>query len=59
MKQPAPKLKEATIGIRTTWDIKALAIRAAKADRRSVSQWIEGLILEATVKKRSTRSDVE
>lgn len=51
--EPRPK-KEATIGIRTTPEIKAAADVAARAERRSISQWIEGLIIEA-LRKASRR----
>jgi len=43
--------KQASIGIRTTPEIKAAAEHAATADRRNMSSWIEGLILDAVAKK--------
>lgn len=53
MKKAVPEKarKEAIIGIRTTPEIKAQADRAAQADRRSVSQWVEGLIIDALDRK--------
>jgi uncharacterized protein (DUF1778 family) len=49
-RKPAPAgtpLRTAAIGIRTTEDIKEAAERAANADRRSLSQWVEELIVSA------------
>lgn len=49
--------KAATIGIRTTEAVKAAAKAAALKERRSVSQWIENLIIAATEARRGERQE--
>jgi predicted HicB family RNase H-like nuclease len=49
--------KAATIGIRTTEAVKAAAKAAAAKERRSVSQWIEHLIIAATEARRAKRGE--
>jgi predicted HicB family RNase H-like nuclease len=44
MAEPHHRTKTATINLRVDDDIKALAIRAAAADRRSLTAYIEKLI---------------
>lgn len=54
MKEPKPKreTKEASIAIRTTSAIKEKAEDAALAENRSLSQWIESLIISALKRTR-------
>jgi predicted HicB family RNase H-like nuclease len=56
MKEPKPKreTKQASIAIRTTQSVKDKAEDAALSENRSLSQWIESLILSAIKKKRQT-----
>jgi predicted HicB family RNase H-like nuclease len=49
--QPSPAKRASVIGVRTTQELKASVMLAAAKERRSVSQWIEGLILDALAKK--------
>ena len=56
--KPGPKLqlgepRSAAIAVRTTPELKAAAERAAAAERRSVSAWIELLLIAALEKKES------
>jgi predicted HicB family RNase H-like nuclease len=47
---PKPKLgtaRSAAIAVRTTYGLKEAAERAAAAERRSLSAWVELLIIEA------------
>jgi predicted HicB family RNase H-like nuclease len=53
---PALEIKDASIGIRTTKKLKAAAEAAARAERRSTSQWVEGLIIDA-LEARSRKGD--
>jgi predicted HicB family RNase H-like nuclease len=51
MKKPAPKpIKDTIVGVRMTAQLKGQVAEAARAERRSVSQWIEGAILDALAK---------
>lgn len=54
MKEPKPKreTKQASIAIRTTQTIKDKAEGAALAENRSLSQWVESLIIFALKGKR-------
>ena len=57
MKKPAkprPR-KVAIIGIRTTQEVKDAATEVALSERRSISQWIEGLILDAIIERQKRR----
>ena len=49
-KQSPPRV--AFIGVRLSLQIKAAVEAAALADRRSISQWVEGLILHALAHER-------
>ena len=48
MRTPKPKpLKTGRIAFRTTEDVKEKATLAAEAERRTLSQWIEGVVVDA------------
>ena len=55
MKEPKPKreTKQASIAIRTTKTIKDAAEDAALSENRSLSQWVESLIISAIKKVRA------
>lgn len=54
MKEPKPKreIRQASIAIRTTEVVKAKAEGAALAENRSLSQWVESLIIASIKGKR-------
>jgi len=54
MKEPKPKreIRVASIAIRTTETIKVKAEAAALAENRSLSQWVEALVIAALKGKR-------
>lgn len=51
MKKPAPKpTRETTISLRVPIELKERVSDVASAERRTISQWVEGLILDALAK---------
>lgn len=55
--RPAPDgPKRASVGLRITPAMKATAERLARAERRSLNSWIEGLMLRAFAEAGETES---
>jgi predicted HicB family RNase H-like nuclease len=57
MAEPHHRTKTATINLRVDDDIKALAVSAAAAERRSLTAYIEKLIEDDVAKRRPRKSE--
>jgi uncharacterized protein (DUF1778 family) len=57
MAEPHHRNKTATINLRVDTEIKALAVRAAAADRRTLTSYIEKLIEDDVAKRRPRKGE--